>query len=132
MNARKMEFAAVLLLGGLLGFAVANYRYLVPGETALAQEKKGQPGGIFSPPGTTDTGPVTPPPGEPPFNGKIGRTIGRIDPRLAAASRRSQGRAECAVHRARRRRVRSPWLLRLTRLQDAAPGQACRGRPALQ
>src|SRR5262249_17238595 len=32
------------------------------------------PKGVFSPPGTADTGPVTPPPNPAPFKGKIGRT----------------------------------------------------------
>jgi arylsulfatase A-like enzyme len=75
MSMRKLELVAVLLLGSVLGFAVATYRTFLPGEAAMAQEKKGGAAGIYSPPGTTDTSPVTPPPGEPPFKGKIGRTI---------------------------------------------------------
>src|SRR5947209_8425848 len=84
---RKMEVALYLGLGILLGLGIATYRTgmfsaFAQGQVAAAQaggpEKKGpkEPGGIFSPPGTSDTGPVTPPPGEPPFKGKIGRTIG--------------------------------------------------------
>src|SRR5436309_5545884 len=76
MRTRKFEFAAVLLLGGLLGFGVATWRNFMPGQVALAQEKekKNGPSGIFSPPGTSDSGTVVPPPGLPPFKGKIGRT----------------------------------------------------------
>ena len=81
MSARKLQFATILLLGGLLGFGVASYRNGLPAQAAVAQEKEKKPaGGIFSPPGTADTGPVTPPPGEPPFKGKIGRTVGESVP----------------------------------------------------
>jgi arylsulfatase len=80
MSARKWELGAVLLLGGLLGFGVASYRTLLPaGNAAAAQTgggaKKEPAGGVFSPPGTADSGTVVPPPGEPPFKGKIGRTV---------------------------------------------------------
>lgn len=85
MSARNLQFAAVLLLGGLLGFGVASYRAFMPGQLAQAAQdetapKKKDAGGIFSPPGTTDTGPVTPPPGQPPFKGKIGQTIAESIP----------------------------------------------------
>jgi arylsulfatase A-like enzyme len=83
---RKIEVVAYIGLGALLGLGIAAYRGGVFAPTAEAQTaavqkgdpkdaKKEQPSGIFSPPGTTDTGPVTPPPGEPPFKGKIGRTV---------------------------------------------------------
>ena len=51
MNRRKLEFAVVLLLGGLLGFGAATWRNLLPGQQAQAQEKEKKPTGIFSPPG---------------------------------------------------------------------------------
>lgn len=79
MRMRKLEFAAVLLFGGLLGFGAAAYRNFLPGQTALAQEKE-KSGGIFSPPGTSESGTVVPPPGEPPFHGKIGRVIDESTP----------------------------------------------------
>jgi hypothetical protein len=83
MSWKKLQIPVVLLLGVLLGFGVASYRAFLPDQLALAGEKgkKGEEAkGIFSPPGTTDTGPVTPPPGEPPFKGKIGRTVGESTP----------------------------------------------------
>src|SRR5437588_261851 len=87
MRAKKWEILTILLLGGLLGFGVATYRnqttgQAVAGETGGKAVKGGEPkpGGIFSPPGTSDTGPVTPPPGEPPFKGKIGRTVDESTP----------------------------------------------------
>jgi hypothetical protein len=74
-----MEVLLYLTLSFLLGVGVATYRNVFPGlavraEAAFAdaggdkgQKGKGEPGGIFFPPGTTDTEPVAPPPGEPPF-----------------------------------------------------------------
>ena len=89
---RKFEWTLMLLLGATLGFGVATYRNFVPGQVAVAQEKgpAKDGGGIFSPPGTSDTGPVTPQPGEPPFKGKIGRTTASRRPTGAFAAR-SQG-----------------------------------------
>jgi arylsulfatase len=78
MQRRTIELAVCLALGGLLGFGAASYRAWLPEQTARAGgTKKVEPkaGGIFSPPGTSDSGTVVPPPGEPPFKGKIGRTI---------------------------------------------------------
>jgi arylsulfatase A-like enzyme len=85
MYGRKLEIAVVLTLGIVLGFGVASYRTFMPEYFAQAGDtgkpkKKEEPKGIFSPPGTTDTGPVTPPPGEPPFKGKIGRTVDESTP----------------------------------------------------
>lgn len=78
---RKVEWALMLALGGLVGFGVATYRNFWPGQMAVAQEKgPKEGGGIFSPPGTSDTGPVTPSPATPPFKGKIGRTISESTP----------------------------------------------------
>jgi arylsulfatase len=78
MKGRRVEIAVWLGLGVLLGFGVASYRAYLPEYASAgggAGAKKGEPGGIFSPPGTSDSGTVVPPPGEPPFKGKIGRTI---------------------------------------------------------
>jgi arylsulfatase A-like enzyme len=84
---RRLEVALYLGLGLALGLGIAAYRSGGLNQTALAQtgdplKKSGkkEAGGIFSPPGTSDTGPVTPPPGEPPFKGKIGRTVGESTP----------------------------------------------------
>src|SRR5260370_5556832 len=80
MRVKKLECAFILLLGGLLGFGVASWRNFLPGQAGVAQAQgsdKGKPGGggIFSPPGTFEGGTVVPAPNEPPFKGKIGRTI---------------------------------------------------------
>jgi arylsulfatase len=88
---RRLEVLLYLGLGTLLGLGIAGYRNVFPGQAAQAEtpiaqggapkDVKGEkPGGIFFPPGTTDTGPVTPPPGDPPFKGKIGRTVGESVP----------------------------------------------------
>ncbi len=82
MRAKKWQMPAVLLLGGLLGFGVATYRNQIPapavaGETGGKTAKGGEPkpGGVFFPPGTSESGTVVPPPSVPPFKGKIGRTV---------------------------------------------------------
>lgn len=77
MNARNLQFAMVLLLGVLLGFGIASYRAFMPVHAAQtgASDKEKKSGGIFSPPGTSDSGTVVPPPNPPPFKGKIGRTV---------------------------------------------------------
>jgi arylsulfatase len=67
-------------VGLLLGLVIAGYRNGLLGQALVmagaGQDKQAKgPTGIFSPPGTADTGQVTPPPGEPPFKGKIGRTV---------------------------------------------------------
>jgi hypothetical protein len=88
MNSQKFQFAAVGLVCGLLGFGLASYRNLTTGHVAVAADpgekpdkvKEPQPQGVFSPPGTSDSGTIVPPPGEPPFKGKIGRTIDESTP----------------------------------------------------
>jgi arylsulfatase len=76
MGWKKLEVGLYVGLGILLGIGIATYRNFLPGQAAQAQEKmKKGPSGIFSPPGTSESGSVTPPPSEPPFKGKIGRTI---------------------------------------------------------
>jgi arylsulfatase len=76
---RRLEWAIFLGLGVLLGLGVAAYRKGPFDQAAQAQTGgkagKSEPGGVFSPPGTSDSGTVVPPPGEPPFKGKIGRTL---------------------------------------------------------
>jgi arylsulfatase len=77
MLLKRLQVPAVLMLGALLGFGAASYRTLLPPQVFAGggAGKKIEPKGIFSPPGTSDSGTVVPPPGEPPFKGKIGRTI---------------------------------------------------------
>ena len=80
MSARNLQFAAVLMLGALLGFGIASYRAFMPEDFAFGGDtgnpkKKEEPKGVFSPPGTFDGGTVVPPPNPPPFKGKVGRTV---------------------------------------------------------
>src|SRR5262245_49686173 len=82
---RKWELPLVLCLGIGLGLGIAAYRTGLGGPSAQAaleqaqagggQPGKKEPGGVFSPPGTSDSSTVTPPPVEPAFKGKIGRTV---------------------------------------------------------
>src|SRR5258707_9888656 len=81
----KWEVLLYVGLGTCLGLGIAAYRPGLGGPSAQAaleqaqagggQPGKKEPGGVFSPPGTSDSGTVVPPPGEPPFKGKIGRTV---------------------------------------------------------
>ena len=82
MSWKKLQMPAVLLLGMLLGFGVAGYRAFLPEQWAMAggKGKQEEPKGVFSPPGTSDSGTVVPPPGEPAFKGKIGRTVSESVP----------------------------------------------------
>jgi arylsulfatase len=95
MHWKRLQIPATLLLGALLGFGVASYRTLLPTLAAQAGggAKKAEPkaGGIFSPPGTSDSGTVVPPPGEPPFKGKIGRTIDESTPDWPPLARAPKG-----------------------------------------
>src|SRR5262249_47499515 len=63
------------------------------GKGAEPKGKKGpvEPGGIFSPPGTAEAGTVVPPPGEPPFKGKIGRTVDESTPDWPPLARAPKG-----------------------------------------
>ncbi len=92
---QRMQIPAVLLLGVLLGFGAASYRTWLPEQAAQAggdsKKKPPAPGGVFSPPGTSDSGTVVPPPGEPPFKGKIGRTIGESTPDWPPLARAPKG-----------------------------------------
>jgi arylsulfatase len=78
---RKLEVALYVGLGIALGLGIASYRsgvfdqFAQAGGDAKKKPAKGEAGAIFSPPGTSDSGTVVPPPGEPPFKGKIGRTV---------------------------------------------------------
>lgn len=62
-------------LGTLLGLAIAAYRNGLIAPATAQEQKKADPAGIFSPPGTSESGTVVPLPGEPTFKGKIGRTV---------------------------------------------------------
>jgi len=88
---RKWEILLYLGLGTCLGLGIAAYRngfeFGGPAAEAAQAQKgpgidKGQigPGGVFSSPGTFEGGTVVPSPGEPPFHGKIGRTISESTP----------------------------------------------------
>jgi arylsulfatase len=75
---RKWEIGLYVGLGMVLGLGIAGFRNGTFQEVlAGGKEKKaqGEARGVFSPPGTSDSGTVVPPPGEPPFKGKIGRTL---------------------------------------------------------
>jgi hypothetical protein len=82
---QKLAVALYVGLGIALGIGIASYRSGVFDQLAHAQPEtpgdakkkpaKGEAGGIFSPPGTSDSGTVVPAPGEPPFKGKISRTV---------------------------------------------------------
>jgi len=79
---RHLEVAVYLGLGLALGLGIAAYRSGGLDQTALAQSgdppkkpDKKEAAGVFSPPGTSDSGTVVPPPNPPPFKGKIGRTV---------------------------------------------------------
>src|SRR5260370_7372897 len=97
MRDEHLESALILMLGGLLGLEVASWRNFQTGQAGVAQAQgidKGKPegGGVFSPPGTFEGGTVVPAPNEPPFKGKIGRTISEstVDwPPLARAPKRA-------------------------------------------
>src|SRR5262249_22486247 len=76
---RRMELAITLGLGLALGLGIAGVLTGVWDQMARAQPggseaKNAEPGAVFSPPGTSNSGVVTPIPGVPPFKGKIGRT----------------------------------------------------------
>src|SRR3954468_23767564 len=78
MSRRKVELGVCLGLGVLLGLGVAAVRTgsFQAVLAAQAQEpKKKEAGGIFSPPGTSESGTVVPAPNPPVFKGKVGRTI---------------------------------------------------------
>jgi arylsulfatase A-like enzyme len=97
MRDKRVGLAVCLGLGAALGFALANYRTFLSPPPARAADVATKPsgaskkaGGVFSPPGTSESGIVVPSPGEPPFKGKIGRTIGESTsawPPLARAAK---------------------------------------------
>jgi arylsulfatase len=99
MRSQKVQLAAVGLLCGLLGFGIASYRNLTSGLTAVAAEggekpgkaKESGPGGVFSPPGTFEGGTVVPAPNEPPFKGRIGRTMSESTPDWPPLARAPKG-----------------------------------------
>ncbi len=79
---KRLEVAAYIALGVMLGLGVATYRTFLPGGVAIAQEteKKKGPSGIFSPPGTSESSTVVPQPSPAPFKGKIGQTVNESTP----------------------------------------------------
>lgn len=89
---RTLQYGAILLLGGLLGFGAACYRNVLPGQTAAAaQGGEKKPGSIFAPPGTSDSGAVVPSPIEPPFKGKVGLTVNESTPAWPPLARAPKG-----------------------------------------
>lgn len=72
---RRVEMVVYLGLGTLLGLGIAAYRNGMIAPAMAQEQKKAGPAGIFSPPGTSESGTVVPLPGEPTFKGKIGRTV---------------------------------------------------------
>lgn len=93
MGLKNLQVVAVLVFGMLLGFAVASYRALLPDQRAWAggKDKKGAAQGVFSPPGTSDSGTVVPPPNPPPFKGKIGQTVNESTPDWPPLARAPKG-----------------------------------------
>lgn len=92
MSWRKLQIPVVLLFGVLLGFGAASYRAFVPDQFALAGAKgKKEGGGVFSPPGTSDSGTVVPPPNPPQFKGKIGQTVNESTPDWPPLARAPKG-----------------------------------------
>lgn len=102
---RKWEVLLYVCLGTGLGLGIAAIRAgtatpsaqadtgvakAEPGGDKEKKEKK-EAGGVFSPPGTSDTGPVTPLPGQPPFKGKIGRTVSESTPDWPPLARAPKG-----------------------------------------
>lgn len=89
----KLQVAGYLVLGIGLGLGIATYRNGGMGQVfaQTKEETKKGPAGIFSPPGSSDTGPVTPSPGLPPFKGKIGRTVDESTPDWAPLARAPKG-----------------------------------------
>jgi arylsulfatase len=77
---KRLEVAAYVALGVVMGLGIATYRTFLPGTWAVAQEKEKKAGGIFSPPGTSESGTVVPQPNPPQFKGKIGQTINESTP----------------------------------------------------
>jgi arylsulfatase len=88
---RKWEVLLYLSLGTCLGLGIAAYRTGFADQSGQAEagqvqaagagdKGKKDTGGVFFPPGSSDSGPVVPAPNEPPFKGKIGRTVSESEP----------------------------------------------------
>jgi arylsulfatase A-like enzyme len=77
----KLKVALCVGLGMFLGLGMASLRrgdWSVNVATAgggKEEAKKKEAGGIFSPPGTSESGTVVPSPNPPAFKGKVGRTV---------------------------------------------------------
>src|SRR5262245_54758362 len=94
MSWNRLKVPGVLLLGVMLGFGLASYRALVPDFVAFAGEKEKKGGaakGIFSPPGTSESGTVVPAPNPPVFKGKVGQTINESSPDWPPLARAPKG-----------------------------------------
>lgn len=93
MSWNRLQTPVVLMIGMILGLGVATYRAHFPGQFSFA----GEPGtkeaakGIFSPPGTSESGTVVPPPNPPVFKGKVGPTINESTPDWPPLARAPKG-----------------------------------------
>ncbi len=79
MKVKKLELLLTLVVGIAIGLGLASYRHFWPEAQGQTGEKK-EGGGIFSPPGTSNSGEVVPDPSPPPFKGKVGPTIEESQP----------------------------------------------------
>lgn len=92
MRLTRLDLILCLGLGVVLGFMAASYRgFGPPAATAGGAPAKKKEGGVFSPPGTSESGVVVPSPGEPPFKGKVGRTVSESTPDWPPLARAAKG-----------------------------------------
>lgn len=79
MSRGTIPWVACLGLGVAIGWGIAAFRtgVLLPAKAQDGQSSasKKEAGGIFSPPGTSNSATIVPPPTPPVFKGKVGRTI---------------------------------------------------------
>jgi len=93
--ATRLEVALYISLGLMLGWVLQAMNVhagllRLAGDTG--ESKKKEPAkGIFSPPGTFEGGTVVPAPNPPPFNGKVGQTIGESTPDWPPLARAPKG-----------------------------------------
>lgn len=73
----RLQVLIVLAAGVALGYCAGtgNLTFRLAAQDPAGKKANNGPGGVFSPPGTSDTGTVVPTPGVPPFQGKVGRTV---------------------------------------------------------
>ncbi len=93
MRLQRVDLVFGLGLGLVLGFWAATYRNFGPPTATAggAPGKAAKPGGVFSPPGTSESGVVVPNPSEPAFKGKIGRTVSESTPDWPPLARAPKG-----------------------------------------